>query len=157
MGEDKSIELIEKELDEVKKHLNEKEIEIKNIDDKIRQAEMKIEADIRKIQRKHEVIEKDLRDVKKENESMKENISVLRNKIEYLKVKLIKNTQDMNNDPNEVIEEESVNADSEKDKDLAFTCDKCEFVAKSEGGLKTHKTVKHNKTVSLRAYTKVTR
>ena len=51
----------------------------------------------------------------------------------------------------------SFNADSEKDKDLALTCEKCEFVAKSEGGLKTHKTEKHNKTVSLRAYTKVTR
>ena len=63
----------------------------------------------------------------------------------------------MNNEPNEVIEEDLVNADSEKDKDLTLTCEKCEFVAKSEGGLKTHKTVKHNKTVSLRAYTKVTK
>ena len=88
---------------------------------------------------------------------MKENIFLLRNKIETLKLKQIENTQVMNNEPNKVIEEDLVNADSEKDKDLALTCEKCEFVAKSEGGLKTHKTVKHNKTVSLRAYTKVTR
>ena len=102
MGKDKSIKLIEKELDKFKKHLTEKEIEIEKIDDKIRQAETKIEADIRKLVRKNEVIEKGLRDVVEENKIMKENIFVLRNEIETLKLKLLENTQVMNNEPNKV-------------------------------------------------------
>ena len=34
-------------------------------------------------------------------------------------------------------------------------CEKCDFVGKTEGGLKTHVTAKH-KTVSLRGYRRVT-
>ena len=148
--EDKAIKLIKKELEEVKKHLDMKEMEIKKIDDEIRRAEMRKEEDIRII------VEKELREVKKENDMIKEDIGVLRNEIKALKCKIDDNKHVMDDSHNENIEEECVTADSEKDKHLTLNCDKCEFVAKNEGGLKTHKTVKH-KTVSLRAYTRVTR
>ena len=38
----------------------------------------------------------------------------------------------------------------------SISCEKCEFIAKSEAGLKTHDSVKH-KTSLMRAYTKVSR
>ena len=68
----------------------------------------------------------------------------------------MENNQDKEKVHIEEIEGEAEPAESENEKDLTITCNKCEFFAKSEGGLKTHKTVKH-KTVSLRGYTKVTR
>ena len=54
---------------------------------------------------------------------------------------------------NEVIEENIETADSKKG---TTSCNKCDFIAKSEGGLKTHITTKHkHKTVSLKGYKKV--
>ena len=40
-------------------------------------------------------------------------------------------------------------------KETLHSCEKCEFIGKTEGGLKTHMTVKHKK-VSLRGYTRIT-
>ena len=47
--------------------------------------------------------------------------------------------------------EGAIREDSENGKDN--NCEKCDFVGKTEGGLKTHMTTKH-KTVSLRGYRK---
>ena len=111
---------------------------------------------------KNEALEKELKDVRKENKIIKENISILRDEFETFKFKLIGNNQDKQKEQIEEIEgegepeEHCPAAESGNGKDLSTTWDKCEFVAKSEGGLKTHKTVKHN-TVSLRGYRKVTR
>ena len=155
--EDRKIKLIKKELDEVKKHLSEKEMEIKKIDEEIRKTEMRKEEKIRMLLLKNEVIEKELRDVKIENKMIKENITDLRNDIKALKCKLNDNADGMNDVPEEVIEDECATTNSERQKDLSLSCDNCDFVAKSEGGLKTHKTAKHKGTVSLRAFSRVTR
>ena len=92
----------------------------------------------------------------RKNSRRLEDIISLRNDINSLKNKTDDNKEVMNDSHNEDIEEECPTADSEKVRNFDLNCDRCEFVAKSEGGLKTHKTVKH-KTVSLRAFTKVTR
>ena len=154
--EDKGIKLIKKELDEIKKHLDKKEMEIKKLDDEIKKAEIRKLEDMKIIVMKNEIIEKELKEVRKENEKIKEDIISLRNDINSLKNKTDDNKEVMNDSHNEDIEEECPTADSEKVRNLDLNCDKCEFVAKSEGGLKTHKTVKH-KTVSLGAFTKITR
>ena len=157
----RGIKLIEKEVDEVKKQLKEKDIEIKKIEDEIRTIEKKKEADLKIIILKNEALEKELKDVRQENKIIKENISFLRDEFETIKIKFMGNNQDKQKEQIEEIEEEdepaehSPVAESGNEKDLSTICDKCEFVAKSEGGLKTHKTVKHN-TVSLRGYRKVT-
>ena len=152
----RDIKLIEKDVYEVKNQLKEKEIEIKKIDVEIRNIEEKKEADLKMIILKNETLEKELKDVRKENKIIKENISILRDEFETFKFKLIGNNQDKQKEQIEEIEgedepeEHCPAAESGNGKDLSTTWDK------SEGGLKNHKTVKHN-TVSLRGYRKVTR
>ena len=55
--------------------------------------------------------------------------------------------------------EENGDKDVEVEEDLekrrTHKCEKCDFIGKTEGGLKTHMTTKH-KTISLKGYRKIT-
>ena len=54
----------------------------------------------------------------------------------------------------EIVDAEVVFGD-DSEKRTKHNCEKCDFIGKTEGGLKTHITTKH-KTVSLRGYKKIT-
>ena len=95
-----------------------------------------------------------MKDLKAENESLKDE---LRSQASYLTSfkkeisKLFSKSQsnkDENNENESEIREDSESGNMNK-------CEKCDFIGKTEGGLKTHMTTKH-KTVSLRGYKKVT-
>ena len=49
---------------------------------------------------------------------------------------------------------EEVSVDEGLDKETLHKCERCDFIGKTEGGLKTHMTTKH-KTVSLKGYRKI--
>ena len=68
--------------------------------------------------------------------------------MEALKVEL-KGKHASGQAPDMIIEEETEVSDTVKEHSII--CGKCEFVAKSEAGLKTHMTVKH-KTPLFKAY-----
>ena len=50
-----------------------------------------------------------------------------------------------------------ITADADQETEiLNHVCDRCDFIGKTEAGLKTHKTIKHKGSI-LRAYTKVSK
>ena len=112
--------------------------------------EEKTKDEIDTIRHTNEAIEKEMKDIRAKNETIESRFIVMEKDIEYLKSKL----NDKEDVLDKVIEkdEETVNTESKAQN----SCEKCEFVAKSESGLKTHVTVKH-KTSMFKAYTKVLR
>ena len=116
----------------------------------IKGMEEKTRDEIDIIRHKNEAIEKEMKDLKAKNETIESRFIVMEKEIEYLKSKL----NDKEHVQNEVIEKDEETANTESK--AQNCCEKCEFVAKSESGLKTHVTVKH-KTSMFKAYTKVSR
>ena len=165
--EGKAIENIEKELKNIENQINEKEKEIIKINEIIKKME-KSRSDIDILSHKDEAIREEVKFLKEENKSIKSRFIVMENEIEALKSKLDyrDHVQDDVTEKDEVTEKEAVTKKdevTEKDKETdcsenksPIKCEKCEFVAKSEAGLKTHITVKH-KTSMFKAYTKISR
>ena len=149
INEGKSIKLLEKEIEGVKKDIQKKDKEIQEINDQIEHLEERIESQIYIISQKNDVMEKEIIEIKEENKEIKSKLHLMEKEIEALKELGMQKPAEMNalDDENE-----AVGAKSE----ILISCEKCEFIAKSEAGLKTHNTVKH-KTSLMRAYTKVSR
>ena len=86
-----------------------------------------------------------------ENEIIKTNFKALENEIKSLNSQI----KSKEHDEERVYENEVEAADPESN-NSSISCEKCDFVAKSEAGLKTHDTVKHKKSM-FRAYSKVSK
>ena len=99
---------------------------------------------------KNEAIEKEVKDPKEENKTIKSCCFDMEKEIESLKSKL-NDKEHVQDEVTEIDEETAYPENNSRN-----SCEKCEFVAKSESGLKTHVTVKH-KTSMFRAYTKVSK
>ena len=150
----KSIELIEKELNELKKQIKEKDNEIKMLNEEIMILKEKTRAEMLiMIEDKNKGIAKEMKELKEENRIIKSRFDDMEKNMEALKVEL-KGKQASGQAPDVVIEEETEVSDTVKEHSII--CGKCEFVAKSESGLKTHMTVKH-KTPLFKAYSKISR
>ena len=150
----KSIELIEKELDEVKKQINEKDNEIKMLSEEIINLKEKTRSEMLiMIEDKNKGITKEMKEFKEANRIIKSRCDDLEKDMEALKVEF-KGKQASGQALDVIIEEETEVSDNVKEH--LIICGKCEFVAKSESGLKTHMTVKH-KTPLFKAYSKISR
>ena len=108
-----------------------------------------MESEMLMIKEKNEAIEAEFKNIKDENKNMKSKFDSLEKEIEYLKTQ-IKRKEHADE---KVVEHEVEAADPESKS--CISCGKCDFVAKSEAGLKTHDTVKHKSI--FRAYSKVSR
>ena len=117
--------------------------------DKIVAVEKKFESEIYNINHKNDVINKELKEIKIENQEIKSKFHLMEKEIEAFKEIIDKRQAEIN-----VLGEENETVGSKTKSSIS--CEKCEFIAKSEAGLKTHDTVKH-KTSLMRAYTKVSR
>ena len=82
---------------------------------------------------------------------MRSKFHAMEKKFEYM----INRFESLEKSENEKHEDEAAAA-ADPENVSKKSCEKCEFVAKSESGLKTHQTVKH-KTSIMRAYSKVSR
>ena len=149
--DEKAIEAIEKQLKDVQKELDRKGKDIKLLSETLCKMKMNLSIEIEKIVAKNEIIEKDVQYLKVENENLKAQLKDSANEIENLKKEIDVRFLDKKDgiiDAEVVIEDDS-------EKGTKHICEKCDFIGKTEGGLKTHITTKH-KTVSLRGYKKIT-
>ena len=96
---------------------------------------------------------KELKEIREENEVIKSKFNAMEKKVEYMENRF----DSLEKTENEKLEDEDVAAAAADPENVSKkTCEKCEFVAKSDAGLKTHQTVKHNTSI-MRAYSKVSR
>ena len=143
----------------MRNRIKEKEKVIKIKDDEIEKLNKQLQKRVSDIEEKNKAIERDLEKLQVENESLRATI----------------NTNKKNGEIKEAIEKATVESESEVDansKELydkledqeineeieeivtKNKCDKCEFIGKSEAGLKIHKTSKH-KVSLMKMYRKV--
>ena len=113
--------------------------------------EKNIKSEMLEILKKNEAMEAELNYIKEENEIMKTNLKTLEKEIKYHNSQI----KSKEHDEERVYENEVEAADPESN-NSSISCEKCDFVAKSEAGLKTHDTVKHKKSM-FRAYSKVSK
>ena len=107
--------------------------------------------DIKKVTQKNEEVEKKLRDIQLENQELRSNFKTMEKEFKALEIQVKELL--LNKVQNEEVDKDIKTADSEKEK---TSCNKCDYVAKTEAGLKTYNTTKH-KAVSLSEYTKILR
>ena len=112
--------------------------------------ENNLNRDIRNILEKNIIIEKDVIDLKIENENLKDRLKAMEKELENIKdyVDVRLSNKEENVDIKVVVEEDLETG-------ATHNCEKCDFIGKTEAGLKTHVTTKH-KTASLRGYRKIT-
>ena len=101
---------------------------------------------------KNEALEKEVSDLKEKNGSLEAKFETIENNIEDFKMEIGKKFKDRIEQEEVVVEDEMENGSLSLN--TLTSCKKCDFIGKTEGGLKTHLTTKH-KTVSLRGYTKI--
>ena len=129
----KEIMEIKKKLDELRSQINVKDEEIKQKNFEIEIMSKKVEDKIANLEVKMNAMEINLNELKKENDSLKNMI----------------NSKNKESEENQDFEGNL----SKKEKD--FMCDECDFIGKTESGLKIHKTAKHK--VSQQGYRKISK
>ena len=159
-GNGKLVEVLEKEIDDLKKAIDKKETELRKIDQDIIKVDEKIKMEMAIIHHKNEALGKELKDVVIELEEVKKENLTLKSRFDIMEAEIrsLKGVSKLpNNSQSEGIEEEVVTYTAGQENEISnHVCDRCEFVGKSEAGLKTHKTVKHNGSL-FRAYRKVSK
>ena len=150
------IEEIARKLVEVEKELLKKECIIKSIDLEIEELKKKLNVDMTDINFKNKALEEEIGDLKEKNKCLEEKVEAQVKDFEVFKI-------DINSRLTEKVENEKVEAENEiesepfiSENETLNSCLKCDFVGKSEVGLKIHVTAKH-KTVSSKGYTKITK
>ena len=146
----KAIELLENQIENFKKEIEIKDTEIQMVNKEIMNLERKMDSKISISKQNYEAIEKEIREIKVENIDIKSKYLALQKEIEGIRTILsgkVEAVDTASRENSEITEQES---------DLSISCGKCDFVAKSEAGLKTHDTVKHKKSL-MRSFSKVTR
>ena len=148
--EGKSIKLIEKPLEDVQKEIMRKDKEIENMNNEMSKLEKKIKSEISIITQKNEAMEKELKELREENKVTRSKLNSIEREVDDLKnrLKCVENSED-----HKAVEDE-IEAD-EPISNSRMSCEKCEFVAKSEAGLKTHITVNHKP--FMKAFTRVSK
>ena len=147
----KSIEFIEKELNIVKEQINQKNNEIAMLNEELKKVEEKTKSEMLIIiENNNKDIEHGMKVLKEENEIIKSWFNGMKKVIKALEDE-IKNKEQVTE---KAVEEETEPLDTEQEP--SNKCGKCDFQAKSEAGLKTHITVKHQ-TPLLKGYTKISR
>ena len=135
----------------MKQELDGKEKEIKLLSETLREMQKSFSNAIENIVEKNETIEKDVQYLKVENENLKAQLKERESEIETFKKEIEVKFLDKKD---EIVDADVVIGD-DSEKGTKHNCEKCDFIGKTEGGLKTHITTKH-KTVSLRGYKKIT-
>ena len=134
----------------------ENEIEIKN--KQIGIVEMRLDERILELEKKNEGIEKELKKLKDENVLLRNTLTV-KDKVVVEAASddnLKDGVQEIDEEVVEIVNgAEDVVVVEDLDKETVHKCERCDFIGKTEGGLKTHITTKH-KTVSLKGYRKIT-
>ena len=161
--ESKQMDDIRKKLDELRNRIIEKEKEITIKDDEIEKLNKQLQKRVSDIEEKNKAIERDLEKLQVENESLRATINTnkkngeIKEAIEKATVESESEVESSNANSKELYdkleEDQEINEEIEeivtKNK-----CDKCEFIGKSEAGLKIHKTSKH-KVSLMKMYRKV--
>ena len=133
---DEDVEKIRVELGTLKIKIANKDKEIEQLNEKMENLMNHLSEKITKLEEINIIIRKELENVKKVNEALRCSMS-----------------KDIVNE-NENIETVENNEDIDLNIDVVLKCDKCDFIGKTEAGLKTHNTVKH-KVSLMRMYRKV--
>ena len=140
--EQKSIEIIKKELNDVKKEIKQKEVEIEKLNEKIKKVENNTKSEMLIVEKKYEARENEMKALKEENKIIKSCYEVLGKEVKALKAEFENGKNVLIQENDEIVEVEEIR---KPEREFITACDKCEFLGKSESGLKTHGTVKHNK------------
>ena len=127
------IDEIKKKLEELKSQIDAKNKEINHKNSEIESMSKKVEHKIASIEEKMNVMEKNLNELRKENNVLK-NMIASKEKESEENVDLEENFSKMENN---------------------LDCNKCDFIGKTESGLKVHKTAKHK--VSEQGYRRVSK
>ena len=157
-GNDKEISEIKAKLEDLRLGIinKEKEIEIKN--KQIDSIEMRFDERLLELEKKNEGIEKELKKLKDENVLLRNTLTV-KDKVVVEAASddnLKDGVQEIDEEVVEIVNgAEDVVVVEDLDKETVHKCERCDFIGKNEGGLKTHITTKH-KTVSLKGYRKIT-
>ena len=148
---DKEISEIKAQLEDLRLGImkKEKEIDIKN--KQIGIFEMRFDEKILELEKKNEFIERELKKLKDENELLRNALKV-KDKEEVIvvtKENVVEAATDDNleDEIQEIAEEVQELVNGKK-------CDKCDFIGKTEAGLKTHTTAKH-KVSMMKMYRKI--
>ena len=136
-------------MEDTKKEIEIKDKEIQMVSKEIMNLEKRMDYKISIIKQNYEEIEVEIEAIKVENSEMKSNYLAMQKEIDGLKTMLSEKGKDVDTAIREDV------GIAEQESDYSKTCGKCDFVAKSEAGLKTHDTVKHKKSL-MRSFSKVT-
>ena len=146
--------MLKNELNAVKNDINQKDIEIGKLNEKIKKVEDDTKSEMIFVKKKCEALENEIKNQKDENKMIKSFYEALGKEVEALKAEVRDKEKEPIQEKDDIQEVEEIN---KPERELLIACEKCDFVGRSESGLKTHVTVKHNKSSIMRAYSKVTR
>ena len=91
------------------------------------------------LNQKNEVVVNDLKEIRIENQNYKLQFELMEKEINMLKMKVMREKQT----EVDLSENEDEAPDTVTNSESQISCEKCEFVVKSEACLKTHNSVKH--------------
>ena len=163
LHDSKQMDEIRKKLDDLRNRIIEKEKEIKIKDDEIEKLNKQLQKRVVNIEERNKRIEKDLEELKGENELLRAAIDNINQKnvevVEVIEKETVESESEVrgsNADANEIddkLEDLKINVEIEEQV-IKKKCDKCDFIGKSEVGLKIHNTSKH-KVGIMKMYRKV--
>ena len=159
INESKQMDEIRNKLDDLRSRILEKEKEIKIKDDEIEKLNMQLQKRVFDIEERNKAMEIDLDKLKLENKLLRAAIYTTKKNVEVIDVveKASESEGRVSNADAEELDDklefqkiiEEIEETVTKNK-----CDKCDFIGKSEAGLKIHKTSKH-KVSLMKMYRKV--
>lgn len=136
---DREIEMLRKDLENVKNGIKEKEIEIREKDKEIKKVSNDLQDKMCALEMIVKRLELDLQELRKENMSLRARVE------EKEKGNIINNIPDEleEKDESDAHQVEEQVEENQMEEITSFRCTQCDFIGKNMAGLKIHDTAKH--------------